>query len=85
MYTASRSPHHIIAGLVSLLPCWTSHIGWAFDTSVEEVMNNLHSLVVAKKVLYLVSPIYFVSATALFTSYLAREFPYVSEFKAISD
>ncbi|KAF8486593.1 Aldo/keto reductase [Gautieria morchelliformis] len=26
---------------------------WAFDTSVEEVMNNLHNLVVAGKVLYL--------------------------------
>ncbi|KAF8465894.1 Aldo/keto reductase [Gautieria morchelliformis] len=26
---------------------------WAFDTSVEEVMNSLHSLVVAGKVLYL--------------------------------
>ncbi|KAF8530787.1 Aldo keto reductase [Gautieria morchelliformis] len=29
---------------------------WSFDTSVEEVMNSLHSLVVAGKVLYLDTP-----------------------------
>jgi aryl-alcohol dehydrogenase-like predicted oxidoreductase len=30
-------------------------LGWGYDTSVEEVMNNLHNLVAAGKVLYLVS------------------------------
>ena len=29
---------------------------WDYDTSVEEVMNGLHNLVTAGKVLYLVSP-----------------------------
>lgn len=28
---------------------------WDYQTSIEEVMNNLHSLVVSGKVLYLVS------------------------------
>ena len=30
-------------------------LGWAWDTSIREVMDGLHSLVMAGKVLYLVS------------------------------
>ena len=43
---------------------------WDFETSIEEVMNNLHNLVVSGKVLYLV--ILFFSV--VFFTYLTQTF-----------
>ena len=48
--------------------------GWAYDTSVEEVMNSLHNLVVTGKVLYLVcslfKPMRFDALSILLPGYL---------------
>ena len=46
---------------------------WDWDTSVEEVMRSLHTLVLQGKVLYLVSPILFLFG--LLVKQIFREFP----------
>ncbi|KAF8510419.1 Aldo/keto reductase [Hysterangium stoloniferum] len=58
-YTGNSNKSLHISVEASLKKLRTSYIDilyvhwWAYDTSVEEIMNNLHNLVVAGKVLYL--------------------------------
>jgi aryl-alcohol dehydrogenase-like predicted oxidoreductase len=54
----------IISSLLATSGGFMLFIGWAYDTSIEEVMSSLHNLVAAGKVLYLVGSLFILMTTS---------------------